>query len=312
MKSVLIFSNPFGYGPSGKAISIAKYIAGHTTDTEIIICGSRSLLGIAGDDFRCIEMDDRNGESIIKALKGVSGSRYIISSQNRFAIRVAKKLNIPCAFLDGLAWFWREIPEEHFWADIVFWINYSQVAEKIPQDQRGKVVVVNGITETVAASQSARRGVVFYLGGCKNPLAPVPTNYLDLVANLLNQSPARDRINIISMDHASQKYLIKHSALAEKIKIFDHSEFIRKIANCELFISNGGQTASMEAASVDTPTSFFLPINLSQASLIKRVLSEDEGHPSLRWDKYFKLPRDFFYFQNSRHWNISTDYREIS
>lgn len=297
MKSVLIFSNPFGYGPSGKAISIAKYLSEHASNTNLLICGSKHLLSIAGNKFVNKDVDDRNEESIIKILNSIYGSKYLISSQNRFAIKAAKKCHIPSAFLDGLAWFWQEIPEEHFLADIVFWINYPGIKNKVPANQKNKIIIVNGITEDLEGSTSnARSGIVFYLGGCKNPLTPIPHSYLDLAAELLRHALSESFRISISTDLESQKYLSRYPKVAERVKISNHTDFLKRIARSELLITNGGQTTAMEAVSLNTPISFFLPVNLSQESLINKILLDDKNYPSLRWNKYITLSPTLFLY----------------
>ncbi len=301
MKNVLIFSNPFGYGPSGKAISIAEYLSDHSSKINIVICGSKHLRSIASGKFDFREIDDRDENSITEVLNSISGRKYVVSSQNRFAIRSAKKCNIPSAFLDGLSWFWREIPEEHFLADIIFWINYPGIKNKIPASQKNKIILVGGITEDVKKSNLIKRnGIEFYLGGCKNPLAPIPRHYLDLSANLLNLAIAKSLVNGISTDRKSQEYLKKYPTVSKKIKISSHTDFIKRIAGPELFITNGGQTAASEAAALNTPISFLLPMNLSQESLINKVLLENKDYPALSWSKYIKPPSNLFSYSEKR------------
>lgn len=291
MKSVLIFSNPFGYGPSGKAASIAKCLSERTVDTKIIICSSEHLLDIIGRKFTTREVNDRDEDSIVEMLSSISGDKYIVSSQNRFAIRAAKKSGLPSAFLDGLSWFWREIPGEHFLADIIFWINYPSIKDKIPENHKDKITIVGGITEELVKPVSGiRSGIEFYLGGCENPLAPISQSYLDLTANLLSHESVGAFIIAISTDPKSQEYLNKYPKLAEKIIISDHAGFMKRIARCRLLLTNGGQTAAIEAANLATPNHFFLPMNLSQMSFINKIVLEDKNYPYLNWGKYVKLP----------------------
>src|SRR3989338_3660640 len=157
MKTVFIFSNPFGYGPSGKALSIAQYFQEHTANTNVCICGSQHMLGITGSKLQTIEVDDRCEEEIVAVLNSVSGDKYVISSQNKFAVKAAKRGNIPSAFLDGLAWFWTNIPADHFLADIIFWINYPRIRAKIPINYKDKIVIINGITEALEKNIITKR-----------------------------------------------------------------------------------------------------------------------------------------------------------
>jgi hypothetical protein len=301
MKTVFMFSNPFGYGPSGKALSIAQYFQDHTANTNVCICGSRHILGIAGSKLPTIEVDDRCEEAITAILNSVNGDKYVISSQNRFAIKAAKRDNIPSAFLDGLAWFWTNIPADHFLADIIFWINYPGIRAKIPANYEDKIVIISGITESLEKNITGKRkGITFYIGGCKNPLTSLPYAYLDLTANLLGSATSKSLSISISTDLESQKYLQKYPGLNRRIKTSGHTDFLRRIARSELFVSNGGQTASVEAVNLNTPVAFYLPINLSQIALISKVLMKNPDYPALGWENYNNLPKSLYQYSEKQ------------
>ncbi len=223
---------------------------------------------------------------------------YVISSQNRFAIKVARANSVPCAFLDGLSWFWKKIPDDHLIADIIFWINYPNITKKIPVKLTDKIFIIHGITEQVGKSIKKRRKgeTLMYIGGCNNPLTDHPTHYLDLLTELIIFIK-RKGINMeLSTDLNSKTYLKKYSEVFNIIKIYDHSSFINKLSITGKFITNGGQTAFLEAAHVDTIISFFLPINLSQFSLINNLASIKMEFSGLRWENYIKLPKTFYQY----------------
>jgi len=295
MKTILIFSNPFGYGPGGKAISIAKYISESSSHVKVVLCGNSHFRQMAtGIDCKCIfrEMDERNENEILKILKSIKGEKYVISSQNRFAIKAAHENGIQCAFLDGLSWFWTRIPDDHFLADIIFWLNYPGIVNKIPQQFKDKIYVVHGITEKIAATEVRdKKGILMYIGGCKNPLTLLPLNYLDLVAKLMSSiDTTHTNIKLVS-DFDSLAHLREVPSLLGITKKYSHSEFLSELATTNKFITNGGQTATIEAAGMGTSTSFFLPVNLSQYALIEK-LSNSGSFPSIVWRDYVKLPAD--------------------
>jgi len=291
MKSILLFSNPFGYGPSGKLLSIAKYLIKNTTQTEVILCGSQYLLQIAGSEFRFILVEDRDEEAISKLLKSIPNEKYVLSSQNRFAIKAAIKNNIPSAFLDGLAWFWNKFPDDHFLADIIFWLNYPNIKKSIPEQFKDKINIIHGITEPQLIDKKIKRnGIVMYIGGCKNPLTPIPYSYLDLIAKLFDAVSVTEDVEVC-MDPESQLYL-NDRKISKNFRRYDHSQFIQRLTNSKMFITNGGQSATVESVSVDTPVSFFLPINLSQFALIDKLNSPISKFLSLNWKNYVRIPKD--------------------
>lgn len=292
MKNILIFSNPFGFGPSGKALSIAKEISSHNKKDCIYICGGRHLKSVVGESYRFINLDERNEKDIFKKISKISGEKYIISSQNRFAIKVAKENNIPCAFLDGLSWFWKKIPDDHYFADIIFWINYPNVKNKIPKEFKEKIYIIPGITpdKNEDIKIGKRDGVVFYIGGCKNPLTDLPKNYLRLLDKLFELFFISNNTKItIASDPASLDYFKKNKfSISKMINVYKHEEFINQLASCRKFITNGGQTAIMESFNLKTPIDFFLPINLSQLSLINKISKVNK----VSWGKYITIPKN--------------------
>lgn len=291
MRYIVFFSNPFGYGPSGKTISVAKYFYNKVKkDSKILICGSDMLLKIANANFEKIKINDRDEEAIFHKLKSLKGKIYVFSSQNRFAIKAAKRLDIPTAFLDGLAWFWEKIPDDHLLADVIFWINYPGIRKKIVDKFNDVIRVISGITPKINKDVSKREDIIFYIGGCRNPLTPLPTSYLSLTAKLLEYALELKIPLKIVTDELSKEFLKKFKYLAKNLKSYEHSLFVKKIANSYRFVTNGGQTAVMEAASVGANISFYLPINLSQHALIKMINKNSSKDNYLDWKAYAKVP----------------------
>lgn len=301
MNKIFIFANPFGYGPSGKAISLAHFLSKKLTTTKIYMCGGSHLASILDKNLNYLEVNERDQQAISNLLINTDGKKFIFSSQNRFAIKAGLEQNIPTAFLDGLSWFWRTIPDDHFIADIIFWLNYPETTEKIPKEFANKIFLIEGISDVQKYKEKNKNSneIIIYLGGCKNPLTELPKSYLDLGAKLFESIMKISEINesiTFSTDSESAHYLKKYPNVYKKIKSFEHSTFLQKIAKSHKFIGNGGQTATMEAASLNANISFFLPINLSQLALIKK-LNKLDYYPNLSWDKYVELPENIWDYE---------------
>lgn len=249
------------------------------------------MLNLAGNNFQTVEVDERDEDAIFKLLQSMRGNNYVFSSQNRFAIKAARRCNCPSAFLDGLAWFWQQIPEDHFLAETIFWINYKGLSEKIPAQHKNKIFLVSGITEeSNDPTPKTSKDVLFYLGGCKNPLAARPDSYLTLTATLLKKFFAEEAIKNILTDKESDEYLEKYPWMRGRVKTLNHTDFLREVKRSPLLITNGGQTAATEAVALKTPIAFFLPMNLSQKALIDKITADDAGYPALKWENYITLP----------------------
>jgi len=127
-----------------------------------------------------------------------------------------------------------------------------------------------------------------YIGGCMNPLTSLPTDYLKLVSTVVCRTrKAGYHIELVT-DSNSKEWLEQSMDYACDAKTYSHEAFVSRLSKAKRFITNGGQTATMEAASTGTSVSFFLPINLSQAALIMELNIHGSVYPYLWWPKFIK------------------------
>ncbi|MEI6553141.1 MAG: hypothetical protein WCO09_01085 [bacterium] len=285
-KTIVILSNPFGYGPTGKAIAIAKEFI-RSGYTNIVFAGNSFTREIVPSSIGSIGVDERSEESIKDLLKTIQNP-VVISSQNRFAIKAAISLKIPCAFLDGLSWFWKEIPADHFIADEIFWMNYPGIEEKITKSPH-LINIVPTIVD-VESTNPIRDQILIHLGGCKNPLVDVfPKNYLDILTTSLLKVSDQWKIKVTggaeAMDYLNSIFLLDKKNKVDALSL-NHDEFVRELDRSQHFVTTAGQTATLEAFALGIPTSFLLPMNLSQLALTD-LLSQHNACPQhLRWDCY--------------------------
>ena len=283
-KTIVIFSNPFGYGPTGKAIAIAEAFI-NSGYKNIIFAGNSFVQEIIPKYITFISVDERNENEIIKILRQIENP-VVISSQNRFAIRAAKFLDIPSAFLDGLAWFWKQIPADHLIADEIFWMDYPHIKDKLPKNF-DKIHVVPGIIN-IKTDTGERNQILIHIGGCKNPLDNTfPKYYLNILADSLsNLFDGIDKILVTGGSEAIE--YLKSKLIKNKIKIVSlkHHEFIQELSKSKHFITTAGQTATLEAFALDVPTSFLMPMNLSQLALTEILNQHNAAPQSLFWGSY--------------------------
>lgn len=289
-KTIVIFSNPFGHGPTGKAIAIAKAFI-NSGYKNIIFAGNSFVQEIVPEYITFISVDERDEDEIIKILRRIEDP-VVISSQNRFAIRAAKFLGIPSAFLDGLSWFWKQIPADHLIADEIFWMSYPHIKDKLPKNF-DKIHVVPGIIN-IEADMSERNQILIHIGGCKNPLDNTfPKYYLNILANSLCN--LLDGVNTVLVTGGFEvvEYL-KSKIVKNKIKIVSlkHHEFIQELSKSKHFITTAGQTATLEAFALRIPTSFLMPMNLSQLALTKILDQYNAAPQSLFWSPYCPEEKD--------------------
>jgi len=283
-KTIVIFSNPFGYGPTGKAIAIAEAFL-RKGISNIVFAGSNFVQEIIPDSVTSISVDERDEGEIIKML-GQIENPMVISSQNRFAIRAAKSLGIPSAFLDGLAWFWKDIPDDHLIADEIFWMNYPDIKEKLTKHS-DKINIVPAIID-IKTHVNKRDQTLIHIGGCKNPLVDIfPKFYLTILAESL--SHITGNVIVTGGIEATEylKSLLVQTGNKTSVLSLKHNEFITELGKSKHFITTAGQTATLEAFAMGIPTSFLMPMNLSQLALTDILAKYDAAPQVINWDSYF-------------------------
>ena len=281
-RTIVIFSNPFGYGPTGKAVAIAKELLARAYHSDVIFAGGSFVREIIPHEIRCADIDERNEAEIIELLKGLENP-LVVSSQNRFPIYAGKRMGLRTAFLDGLAWFWKEIPEDHFLADEIFWMKYPGIEKKIPRGIKN-IHVVSAVID-VESKNADRSQTLIHLGGCKNPLTDIfPKTYLDLLITPLSTNASKYEIKILGGENVVS-YLRK---LAPNLKAesVEHDQFIKELDRSAHFITTAGQTAVLEAFALGVPTSFLLPMNLSQMALTDFLENFEASKEQLKWSDY--------------------------
>lgn len=92
ISDLIFFSNPFGYGPTAKAIAVLNECK-KLSNIQIHYVASNSCLEIFDDsDIDIIHADQRNYDKICEILSKFKNP-YIISSLNKFSIKAARKLH---------------------------------------------------------------------------------------------------------------------------------------------------------------------------------------------------------------------------
>lgn len=283
-KTIVLISNPFGFGPTGKAVAVAEELFKRGYK-DIVFMGSKFVLSIVSDHFTKIIIDERNQDQLEEALLKLENP-VVVSSQNRFAIYVANTLGIPSAFIDGLSWFWNNIPPDHFLADYIFWMNYPNIKNRIPDNYLDKIFITPAIIDCPQVNKD-REGVLIHLGGCKNPLSDIfPYEYLDLISDTINYRSDYPKIKIAGgmeiLDYLRKKVTNKNVIFLPN----DHNDFVRHLSVTKHFITTAGQTATLEAFCLGIPTSFIPPMNLSQLALMSLLHEYGATSQRMLWSDF--------------------------
>lgn len=294
-KTIVVFSNPFGYGPTGNAIPIIRSLLKKINYVDIIFAGSGLCMEIISEvPIKKVYLDERN-ENQIKDYLCSLDNPFVIGSQNRFCIRAAKKLNIPCSFVDVLAWFWNKIPEDHLLADEIFWIRFPNIKDKMTEGYNN-IHLVSSIISTLPPAISKKKRLMIHIGGAKYPLSnEIPYSYLNLIAkgsNALKISENFDHIIFAggseAVNYLKQKIVNKKLLLVSLAK----EKFIQKLSQSAHMMTIAGVSSTLESFSLNVPTSFLLPLNLSQIALLNVLLKNKCAPNYLQWDNYVEVNKN--------------------
>jgi len=289
-KTIVIFSNPFGYGPTGNAIPILYSLLEKIKDVDIVFAGSNLCMEIVSDiPVKKICLDERNESEIENYLKTLENP-YVIASQNKFCIKVAKKLSIPCSYIDILAWFWKEIPQDHFLADEIFWIKFPGIEKKIPKG-KNNIHIVSSIITTIPLTAGKTNKLTIHIGGAKYPLLDnTPYSYLNLISKGLNALKTNfDRILFVAGTEAIN--YLKQKVTNEKILLasLPKDKFICELEQSTHMLTTAGVSSTLESFALNVPTSFLLPLNLSQIALIDMLKEQGLNPQCLEWGNYINI-----------------------
>src|SRR3989344_700236 len=118
INKILLFSNPFGYGPTitlmhiirelQKKVSADLYVIGKQDGLcKEIFIRSKFVKGI-----RWVDLDERDYKAVHKYISQ-NKNAAVVSVLNRFSIQSAYELHVPNALVDFLSWFWEAPAREY-------------------------------------------------------------------------------------------------------------------------------------------------------------------------------------------------------
>ncbi len=296
MKRIVITSNPFGFGPSSKANSVIKELLNREIQNlEIYYLGSSFSQEIISDNVRIkrINVDERSESDLREVLISIGDIDLCVSFQNRFIIKVAKELKIPSFFIDGLAWLWGKIPEDHLLSEVTYWTKHPLLKHSIKEHAAKNIKIIDNFLFKLANVDSKKR-IIINLGGCLNPLRNgLQENYLNLIADILNNiNFGQNDVHLVS-GFTACNYLSKRIFNNQiQVKNLSHTEVISLINKNSIVISTGGLNSSIEAIYLSSRIIFILPSNLSQIQTQNSFCSISKNIFHRTWNELFNVKID--------------------
>ncbi len=294
VQKIILFSNPFGYGPTTTLIHIAEELL-KRTDVELIVAGKEDGLcrEIFKNSTKDIPWQDVNERDIgeIKRFLSSQENCAVISILNRFSIQVANELGIPCVLIDFLAWFWEKPAQEYGYADIYFTNYLGREIRQINNHTIDVPIILGPIPQ-----RNEEDIILINIGGSQNPLVEgIPVNYLTLFSKIINGLNFKgSKVFIAGGIKATDFIRSQISDSSYNIASYQHKDFLNLHAKAKRFISLSGTNATFMSFALDIPTIFLLPQLLAHWKL--SILLKEMGIKDiLMWEDYYQISNDQYH-----------------
>lgn len=293
IEKILLFSNPFGYGPTITLLHIVEELTSRT-HVKLIVVGKDN--GLCKEIFMrskhpknidWVDLDERNYDEV-KALIYKNQNALIISILNRFCVRAAHELNIPNVLIDFLSWFWDSPAEEYKLADKYFTNNLNKPVRNINQNIIDIPIILGPVPPIM--EKKDRSIILINIGGAQNPLVKgIPKKYLKFLGEMINKLDFGNSEVFIAGGESAMKYV--NQVVVNKnynIGSIPHEQFLNLHSKSKLFISLSGTNATFMSYALKVPT-ILLPPQLLAHWKLSKVLIEANIPSIIMWENYFPI-----------------------
>lgn len=288
--TIIFISNPFGFGPAGKAIILMEELR-KKWHGKIIYIASQKCLDILPEVLKnaieVIEINERDPQELKKTLSRLT-SAMVVVVLNKSAIKTAHDLDMKTFFIDSLSWMWKEIPKEYLSADTYYYYNIFGSQKRLSDMRNARPI--SPILGALPERKKVYSRFLLHIGGFSNPFIEDNVEYLKLLNELLNHIDHAYEVTVVG-GRSGINFLreINNKSNIEFL-VLGRESFLEKIAQAERFITTPGSTAVFEAFSIGTPTSFLPPTNLSQWKQLKLFFSLSAAPLEMQWERYLQTP----------------------
>lgn len=294
--AVIFISNPFGFGPSAKAISIMQELS-NRWEGNIVYGASKMCQELLPADLlnkiKVHNIDERNSEELQSLFKKYKNPLILISL-NRIAVKTAKFLGLRSFFVDSLTWLWKKIPEEYLLSDMYYCFDVFDVRDKILKKSNIKVIPPV-LGDLPRPKIKKNKKILVHIGGFETPfIKELSKSYLLLLSEVLNTQNLDTKIIVTGGSRALSylKLFVKRSNV--EIVTLERNVFLDLLNSVSHFVTTSGSISSFEAFALSTPTSFILPSNLSQWHQLKNFENRGLATRKLEWEDYLIFDHDFY------------------
>lgn len=281
LKRVIFIANDFGFGPLSRTYTIAKALSKYVSGLEIrIVTTGKTDYLFNSPDIIFDHLDDmREPAAIRHYLEPFErDNTLLISTMNRFAIVVAKSMDIRTLLVDGLYWFWLTRPKEYEMSDYQFRMVLPWQLDKYKSSKGadGIFYFANPVETPTIANYKEKmhhtsNTILFTLNGFVTPYYKKEHEvYLEFAAVVANNLSRDHEVHLTGNREIKEKLARRLDAKLRFVAL-DKLSYLRELQSARYVLLNGGSNSFLEALAMGKNMLFSLPSNQSQYALIHEV-----------------------------------------
>jgi hypothetical protein len=285
----------FGFGPVSKLISLAYALADRHNCT-LTFAGKGCSLQLA---LKCeafshhTEVDTTDPLECNKKIgSDITNYDGVLSVMNPDFLKWAQGYDVKTIVVDSLLTMWDEIPTPWLKTCGIIIQNNHGAAERAANELKSNNTLVTGpLLDPVLLSNELRyphnmgQTILINLGGAEDPISIIPDLIGSVVSKLLMELPIlkkfeRKLLAVGKRQHSALKRLKNEGFTVDTC---GHRQFLKHLANCDVFLTTPGLTGSFEAFCLRAKTCFLPPFNYSQYLNLQTFRRFGAAPLSLHW-----------------------------
>jgi len=195
--------------------------------------------------------------------------------------------------VDSLLTMWDRIPTPWLKTCGIIIQNNHGAAERATNElASNNTLLIGPLLDPVLLSKelrmndrSGKRSIVINLGGAEDPISIIPDLSGSVVSKLLADLPALNKFDhkLLAVGERQHKALEQLKDYGFVIETCEHRQFLKHLANCDVFLTTPGLTGSFEAFCLRAKTCFLPPFNYSQYLNLQTFRRFGAAPLSLHW-----------------------------
>ncbi len=271
MARILMFAEPFGFGPAGSLMLLRNLI--NNKEHKWRYLGANYTDEIVNRvKFDKVKLLDANEMYKFEHIgKELDWAQVIISGTDFEVVRHACTLHKKVVIFDPISWYWKKFPLFYDKDMLYICQNFTGVEERInslSQEIKANFVISAPPIYKKRENNRVKKGqVLVNMSGFYNPvhvLDAYPEFVLGCFVDALKLSDGWDNIIFTGNRQVIEKLNPNSLKRGFKFNTFSHQDMLSQIAQSALFFTTPGLNSCLEAFAYGTPTFFLPPQNDSQ------------------------------------------------